>query len=313
MITHVVGTRPNFIKCRELVRQIKVEQQVLNVSQHVGDMSEPFRPTCKTITMDHSNLVGDMILWVCKKVSPGDVIVVYGDCRASMAGALAAHELFLPLVHVESGLRCGNLRMYEERTRLAIDAMSDVNFCPSVRELKNVSKGVVTGDIMYDTFLRTKDKIDPNGYTQYVFLTLHRRELIYQKDKFLGVLNKVIERFPGREIVWPVHPHTMKLFTTYTGDRHLRSVTMLGPANHIQALSYIKHADYVVTDSGGVSKEACWFGKKVFVVRDSSEWGIPVIGEDAHGIDGEPEVHKLDSGDGTAGEKMAKKLEELRG
>ena len=310
MIIHIVGTRPNFIKCAELVKTIK--RLYPEEKQHVVDTSQHFSPSMKESFLKGvgvasipvmERLIGSMTEYLSSVVGDGKIIV-YGDCRSSLSGALVAYEKQLPLYHVEAGLRCGNLLMLEERARIAIDGMSNVNFCPSDRENKNVSNGVVTGDIMYDIFLRESKKTDTVGHDFFVFVTLHRKEIL-EKEKLCEILEKIKKRFKGYEIMMSLHPHTREILgrSTYPG------INMFDPMNHQQTLSYIEHANFVVTDSGGVSKEAAWFKKKLYVVRDVSEWGLPTIGEDAHGLDEDPKDYKpLESGDGKASEKMAKSI-----
>jgi UDP-GlcNAc3NAcA epimerase len=306
MIYHIVGTRPNLIKCAELVKQIRGEQVVVYVDQHKGDMAEPFLPSgVEVVRVESKNRVGAMAEAIYEVCGMGKY-VVYGDCRSSLAGAMVAFE-YGPLYHVEAGLRCGNMSMKEEKARRAIDGMAYRNFCPSSREKKNVENGVVTGDIMYDIFLREKSNVDLMGYQNYVLVTLHRAELLYSAD-FVETLSRIVWEFKGREILWLQHPHSKDILKMKTGSEQYRGITCLAPANHLQTLGYIKGADYVVTDSGGVSKEACWFGKKLGVVRlEESEWGIPKLQK---GWTKEDFVEwKLDSGDGHAAEKISGGIE----
>jgi UDP-GlcNAc3NAcA epimerase len=205
-----------------------------------------------------------------------DWVLVYGDTNSTLAGALAAAKLQIPIAHVEAGLRSFNRRMPEETNRVLVDRLSTLLFCPSENARANLARegivnGVhVVGDVMYDAVLHYRAKaIAPALDEPYILCTLHRAELTDDPVRLRGLI-KMLDEAPHK-VLMPLHPRTRKL-----ADRENivpgTNVCWLEPASYFAMLGYIEHAAFVVTDSGGVQKEAYYLGKRCVTARDETEW-----------------------------------------
>lgn len=308
MITMITGTRPNDIKCHavyEACKKLGLDQQVLHTGQH---FSETMNVVLLKIDAygNLKNNLGGMIEWLTPRIA--GVVVVYGDTNTSLAGAIAAKQRRLPLLHVEAGMRCGDRQMLEEWNRMTIDAISDVNFLTSKSYIPNVPSGtgIVVGDVMHDLFLSRKNIPREEGFP---LLTLHRESHTGDAARFRALLDLIRSKFEW-PVVFSIHPRTQKFCLENKID--LQGFQIRDPLSYFEFQDAIFKCGSVITDSGGVSKEAVWALKPVYVLRDKSEWGLDTMGEwgerwhTVRSID-----FKLDSGDGTASQKIAAHLADL--
>ncbi len=296
-IVTIIGARPQFIKAaslsREILKQEGIEEIIVHTGQHFdANMSEVFftemqipKPHYNLAinSLGHGAMTGRMMEEIEKillKETP-DWLLVYGDTNSTLAGALAAKKLHIKVAHVEAGLRSFNMKMPEEVNRILTDRISDVLFCPTQQAIDNLKKEgyknieatvVNVGDIMYDSALffsalsKENDKSIPNNY---VLATVHRAENTDDPIKLKNIfeaLDIIHEKFP---VVLPLHPRTKKLLKVHgvTTQIHL-----IEPVGYLEMVSLIKNSKAVITDSGGLQKEAYFFKKQGFTLRDQTEW-----------------------------------------
>jgi UDP-N-acetylglucosamine 2-epimerase len=221
-----------------------------------------------------------------KKYQP-DLVVVYGDCRSSLAGALAADQLNIPLAHIEAGARLGDMSRPEERIRRMIDQISDYLFCVNERHYMNleqegvVGKKWIVGDLHYDRYLQHR------MHDNYYLATIHRAENTDTRGALRCALNRLKRR---EEVIFPVHPRTSKAMKRFNLQPP-KNVRMVEPLSYVDMLSKIRRAKGVITDSGGTCREA-WFSGTPVEIIGRSEW--------------EEEIGQF--GDGTAGETIKRIL-----
>jgi UDP-N-acetylglucosamine 2-epimerase len=231
----------------------------------------------------HGQQTGHMLLGleeVIKKQRP-DWVLVYGDTNSTLAGALAAVKLHVPVAHVEAGLRSFNKRMPEEVNRLLTDHISDLLFCPTqsaIEHLRNegINKGVhMVGDVMYDSVLHNIKLAEKCSdilkrlklkYKSYALATVHRAENTDEQ----GRLNPIFYAFEqisqnGLPVIIPLHPRTRQSLKSSKLD-------FIDPVSYLDMLVLEKNAQVILTDSGGVQKEAYWFGVPCVTLRDETEW-----------------------------------------
>lgn len=231
---------------------------------------------------------------VLKKESP-DMVLVYGDTNSTLAGALAAKKLNILTAHVEAGLRSYNMRMPEEVNRIVVDRISDVLFCPSEHSMANLrAEGIQgsapgkfpavfnTGDVMSDTILRylsiaggRKDvlkrlSLKPKGYC---LTTVHRAENTDDRRRLKRIL-KAFDYISAKRltVVFPVHPRTRKILNEIGFKPQRASFMMIEPVSYLDMLILEKESRVILTDSGGVQKEAYFLGVPCITLRDETEW-----------------------------------------
>jgi len=267
----ICGTRPEIIKLCDW------EDEIIFTGQHFSyDMGEKFLLNKKSTRVhflptdiDHSN-IGVLTQQLEEKLVllGSDIIIVHGDTRSTLAGARAAHKLKMCLAHIESGVRCFRDTV-EETYRKEIDQLANYNFCPvpnAVEHLKKegITEGVYfTGDILYDRFLENRECWD------FVFVTIHRQENIENKDKLKQLIDSLKDY---GYIIFPLHPHTRECLEKFKIDLP-RNVVEMPPLGYEETLRYIKDAKLILTDSGGIQREAYWSGTPCKVARESTEWG----------------------------------------
>jgi UDP-N-acetylglucosamine 2-epimerase len=348
-ILTVVGARPQFIKAAMVSRAIAQHQpsaggpifaeEILHTGQHYDPlMSQVFfeemeipRPAAnlQVGSGNHGETTGAMLAGIEREIlaRKPDRLLVYGDTNSTLAGALAAAKLHVPVVHVEAGLRSYNRLMPEEINRVLVDHVSSLLCCPSEQARTNlaregIERGVhVVGDVMYDAvrYYRGKALVPPVP-PPFILCTLHRAENTDDAARLRGIV-AALQDAP-LPVVLPLHPRTRKLADAQ-GIAFGGRIGVLEPVSYFAMLGYIEHSAFVVTDSGGVQKEAFFLGKRCITVRDETEWtelvacgANRVVGTDPAAICqafswaveplGEcPEVY----GRGDAGERIAGLLE----
>ncbi len=304
----VVGNRPQFIKSAPLSGALLaagVEEVVLHTGQHwYHTMSQVFfdqlgiaDPAYRLEL--HTSSVEAMQPAIAERIAAEepDIVLVYGDTNSTLAGAQAAADASIPLAHVEAGLRSGDLSMPEEHNRIATDRLAWLLFCPDDRSRRTLrGEGVlgriyVVGDVMADAtrvFAPLARAAFPVPYEpgSYVVATVHRQANVEQPR--LGRIVDGLNSIDGM-IVFPVHPRTRARIEEeglVLGD-HIRAIE---PLSYLEFASLASQARVIVTDSGGLQKEAYWYGVPCVTVRPSTEW-VDTVAEGANVlVDDDPEA-----------------------
>jgi len=285
-IVSVVGNRPQFIKSAPLslaLRDAGIDEVVVHTGQHWDPgMSQVFfdelalpepavRLDLRTADVEE---MAPAIAVVVESERP-DWVLVYGDTNSTLAGAHAAGGT--PIAHVEAGLRSFDLSMPEERNRIAVDRLARLLFCPDERSARQLEReGVagraeVVGDVMRDALevFLPHARLDTTGFwNPYAVLTLHRAA-----NTEPGRLRRIVSEInaTGWSFVFPVHPRTRHLLDEH-GIRLAPDVQAIEPLGYLEMLALVRGATRVVTDSGGLQKEAYWLRKPCVTLRDSTEW-----------------------------------------
>ncbi len=294
----VVGARPQFIKAAALCRAIEhfnktnptktIESEILHTGQHYDQgMSRVFFEEMEipepAVNLGvgsgpHGEMTGKMLAGIEREIlaRQPDCVIVLGDTNSTLAGALAAVKLGVKTVHVEAGLRSFNRAMPEEINRIVADHVSDALFCPSERSrLQLSSEGVaknvhVVGDVMMDALLHYRPRaMAPAIQGPFALATIHREENVEHPGRLRAILS-ALGRCPI-PVVFAAHPRARRkvedLALTNFG-----SVKIVEPLSYFSMLGHLVHCSFVVTDSGGLQKEACYMGKKCVTAREETEW-----------------------------------------
>jgi UDP-N-acetylglucosamine 2-epimerase len=293
----VVGNRPQFVKAAPTsvaLRERGIDEVVLHTGQHYDrELSQVFfeelglgepRYALDLRTADTAEMQA-AITPALREERP-DWVLVYGDTNSTLAGALAALDEGVPIAHVEAGLRSGDLSMPEERNRIEVDRHAALLFCPDERSREQLgSEGVpgraeVVGDVMADATRLfepiARKRIDLHvlaGAAPYDVLTIHR-EANTEPDRLRHLLDAV--GATGRRVVFPVHPRTRHVMDEH-GIETAESVEEIRPVGYLEMLALVSGAQVVVTDSGGLQKEAYWLRVPCITLRPSTEWVDTVL------------------------------------
>ncbi len=306
-IITVVGARPQFIKAaavsREIARRPAIREIIVHTGQHFDrNMSEIFfeemeipRPAyhLEVNSLGHGAMTGRMIEKIEEVLlqERPDILMVYGDTNSTLAGALAARKLHVRVVHVEAGLRSFNMRMPEEINRILTDRISDILCCPTETAVENLRREgfgnfpcsiVRTGDVMQDAALyygaRSADKSTiirdlRLADREYALCTIHRAENTDDPARLKGLFSALLEIGNDLPVVMPLHPRTQKLAAALgprlSGDDRL---IILPPVGYFDMIELLKRTAIVLTDSGGLQKEAYFFRKICLTLREETEW-----------------------------------------
>lgn len=294
-IIAVVGARPQFIKNAPLEmafkNQTEIEFQSIHTGQHYdGNMSQIFFEELGMNTPTHQLKIGsashgkqtgqmlDAIESILLAEKP-DLLIVYGDTNSTLAGALAAAKLHIPIAHIEAGLRSYNREMPEEVNRVLTDHLSSLLFVPSevaVSNLKKegITKGVeIVGDIMLDSLniALSRQAPTPNLKNNYYYATIHRPYNTDSKDRITEILD-VLDNL-SLPVVFSIHPRTSNLLNSMNVDlKKFNNIHFIEPQGYFDNVAYMKYATRIITDSGGLQKEA-WFLKiPCLTIRPETEW-----------------------------------------
>jgi UDP-N-acetylglucosamine 2-epimerase len=289
-ILTIVGARPQYIKAAPVSNVLKeagLEEIMVNTGQHYDfNMSDIFFkelniPSAKynlNVRSDtHGRQTGKMLTKLDEIIEneKPDAAIVYGDTNTTLAGALSCVKQHIPVIHIEAGLRSYNKKMPEEINRVVTDHISSMLFCPSevsAENLKNESirDGVhVVGDVMNDIFQKFKTKFgDHNEYGDYALLTMHRAENT-EKEILTKRLLQMSEL--NQKIIYPIHPRTKKCIEQWSLTIP-ENVTPIEPVSWLKLMNLVKHAKIILTDSGGLQKEAMWHEKYCLTLRNETEW-----------------------------------------
>lgn len=301
VILSVVGARPHFVKAAPFMDAMSGSRyQVLTVhsGQHYDlNMSDIFFRELGLPNPDFNLGVGSgshayqtaQVLTGVEKLlheHKPEAVVVYGDTNTTLGAALAAAKEYVPLIHVEAGVRCQNRRMPEEINRSIIDNVSNVLACPSERAVENLRKEAVTGrienigDFMYDTFIKAQiaaagAPFDLSSYGVvdggYLLATLHREETTADTDLLQEVLDTLgCLEYP---VLLPMHPRTRARLTgSGIPIERADSLTILDPVGYIEMVNLLTRARLVLTDSGGLQKESFWAGVPCITLMEETTW-----------------------------------------
>ncbi|MCE0506578.1 UDP-N-acetylglucosamine 2-epimerase (non-hydrolyzing) [Roseivivax sp. GX 12232] len=305
-IITIVGARPQFIKAAMLSRVLAdyqgLEEIILHTGQHYDHgMSDVFFSEMNIPRPKYNLGVGggnqgamtgrqlEGIETVLIDERP-DCVLVYGDTNSTLAGSLAAAKLHIPVAHVEAGLRSYNRRMPEEVNRVLTDHLSRFLLTPSHKAALNLARegledGVhFVGDIMYDAALfyagqtasRVGTILDRVHQTldNFVLVTVHRQENTDAPDRLEAILDALRQLAADRPVVLPIHPRLRKMLEAGGKfDEMTLGLTIIAPVGFVDMISLLQAASLVLTDSGGVQKEAYFHGTPAVILRDETEWG----------------------------------------
>jgi UDP-GlcNAc3NAcA epimerase len=299
----IVGARPQFVKAAALSRVMKSFPGLTEIIVHTGqhfdhNMSDIFfeemeipRPhyNLNINGLSHGAMTGQMLEGIEKIIlaEQPDFLLVYGDTNSTLAGALAAKKLHVKVIHVEAGLRSFNMAMPEEVNRILTDRISDILFCPTETAVDNLHKEgykaldseiVLSGDVMQDAALYYKEKSDKNSTVlfshqlrknDFVLATIHRAENTDDEIRLKAIVKALNEINKTLPVVVPLHPRTAKILK----DRKIEvGFTIIAPVGYFDMLQLISNSRLVLTDSGGLQKEAYFFNKYCITFRDETEW-----------------------------------------
>ena len=313
-IVIIVGARPNFIKIAPLFGVFKKYPRIKPILVHTGqhydfEMSQIFFKGLN-IPKPHYNLgIGSgghawQTAKMMEKLEPiiikekPNLVVVVGDVNSTLAGALTAAKLHIPVGHIEAGMRSYDKNMPEEINRVLTDHVSDFLFVTSVFDKENLLKeGInpkkifITGNIMTDSLLKIsafggKNKVSDRilkkfhlENRQYGFFTLHRAENTDNKDRFKKILEAIAEISKTTPIIFPIHPRTKKTAENFKVDYLLKNspkLKVVPPLSYIDTVSLVKNAKFVLTDSGGLQHETTILGVPCLTIRENTEWPVTI-------------------------------------
>jgi UDP-N-acetylglucosamine 2-epimerase len=360
-IASIVGARPQFIKAAVIHRALmktapKVKHLIIHTGQHYDDtMSQVFFSQLSIPEPDYNLGVGSaphgkqtgLMLMRIEEVllqERPSLIMVYGDTNSTLAGALAAAKLSLRLAHVEAGLRSYNKNMPEEINRVITDHISNLLFSPTELAVKNlnkegIEKGIfLVGDVMLDSLLyflpiaqqqsnildqlNLYSNCEKNNVKPYLLATVHRAEntdSIENLKSIISAFNKLAQK--GNKIILPLHPRTQKIFANHAELALNKEIHLIHPIPYFDMLLLVENASAVLTDSGGLQKEAYLLKTPCITLRKNTEWEETVQSgwNFCAGINEEAIIKKVNYlkkrgapsaylslyGDGKAGEKIA--------
>jgi len=311
-IATIVGARPQFIKASPVSRAIEesnsrlgareapIDEVLIHTGQHYDyEMSDVFFESLNLKLPKHNLGVGsgshgqqlarmiERLEGVLNAEGP-DLVLVYGDTNSTLAGAVVADRLHIPVVHVEAGLRSFNRRMPEESNRVLTDHLSSLLFAPTQTAVDNLRREGITsgvhlvGDVMYEAALNHGELAEKQSTIlsrlaiaakNFSLLTIHRAENTDDDQRMTRILGAVFEISRVECLVWPMHPRTRQRISAknlkYLTDS---TIKIIDPVSYLDMLRLEKHANVILTDSGGVQKEAMWFHVPCLTLRDETEW-----------------------------------------
>ena len=297
-IITIIGARPQFIKAaalsREIAKHTNINEIIVHTGQHFdANMSDIFfeqmeipKPNYNLDIngLGHGAMTGQMlekIEAVLIEEKP-DWVLIYGDTNSTIAGALAAKKLHIKVAHVEAGLRSFNMNMPEEVNRILTDRISDILFCPTDTAIENLRKEgyenidtkiVKSGDIMQDAAIfYTKKEQKPNIEipNEFILATIHRAENTDDPQRLGDILEALNNIAEETAIILPLHPRTAKIIQSSEFKTH--NLTIIEPVGYLEMVYMLNRSKLIMTDSGGLQKEAFFFAKPCMTMRDETEW-----------------------------------------
>jgi len=304
-IITIIGARPQFIKAAMVSKTLKenFEEIIIHTGQHYDkNMSEIFfkqlEIPCPKYNLGvgsgtHGKQTGSMLEKIEEilLIEKPDYVLIYGDTNSTLAGALAASKLLIPVIHVEAGLRSYNRNMPEEQNRILSDHISEILICPTNTAVDNLKKEGITknvyntGDVMCDSVLYYSEKANKtistnnikltpifkeNRLDKWYLATIHRAENTYD-NKNLSQILKVFEDLDNI-VVFPIHPRIKKMVKELNEINNYKNIYFIEPVDYLTILYLTKNAVKVITDSGGLQKECYILNVPCITVRDETEW-----------------------------------------
>jgi UDP-GlcNAc3NAcA epimerase len=348
-IMTIVGARPQFIKAHPISKEIRKnhEEIIIHTGQHYDyNMSGAFFEELGIPKPDYnlginssneSDKFGKMILEIGKlilELNP-DLVIVYGDTDSTLAGAIAANKNSIKLAHIESGLRSFDKSMPEEINRIITDQCATFLFCPTKTSVENLKKEGIernvynSGDVMYDAILSFKklakkqilDELNLKQ-SEYFLATIHRKSNTNNKENLKNILEAFKES--NEKIVFPIHPRTKKFLEEHGLNLEMPNVKLIPPVTYLEMLALEENAKKILTDSGGIQKEAFFLKVPCITLRDNTEWTETVsngwnilVGADKEKIinainNFNPKTNQEEHyGDGKATEKIVSIIEKI--
>lgn len=299
-IISLVGARPQFIK-EAIIHKELLHSQFKEVLVHSGQhydasMSDVFfevldikRPDyfLNVGSGNHGEMTGKIMVEFEKIVleERPQLILVYGDTNTTIAGALVGAKLKIPVAHIEAGIRQEPKDMPEEINRVVTDHVSKLLFCPSKKAVENLFKENITnnvyfvGDVMYDLYLLMEDKFKYDVFKnlnlkkdEYVLVTLHRDFNVDNVEKLSKILRELQKISNEKKVIFPIHPRTKKRIIEFDLEPLTKGLVIVDPVDYLNLMGLVKNAWKVITDSGGLQKEAYFSAKKAVVVMPDTGW-----------------------------------------
>lgn len=303
-ILTIIGARPQFIKAAAVSRVIQSQHHLDEILVHTG---QHFDANMSAVFFDELNIpepkynlgisggshgeqTGKMLIKIEEVFfeEKPDLVLVYGDTNSTLAGCLAAVKLHIPIAHVEAGLRSFNKLMPEEINRILTDHASDILFVPTLTAIKNLqkegiakSKIVQVGDVMLDATnyyskkAETSSTILPDldlSDKEYVLVTIHRAENTDNLNKLKAIFDRLEKLTESHKLVLPLHPRTRKALLHIGFSIDDSNIYFIDPVGYLDMLMLEKHSRMIITDSGGVQKEAYFHKVPCITLRDETEW-----------------------------------------
>lgn len=275
----IVGARPNFLKIDSLLPH----QYIIHTGQHYGyEMSQSFFNELR-LPKPYINLgckgaeLGRMYTALTKlyKKEKPNLIQVFGDTNSSLAGALVGAHNNILVAHVEAGMRSKIERMPEEINREVIDRIATIKFCPTHYAAMNLLREGITqnvftvGDSLFDTMGSLLPIERTSEWRNYLFFTIHRNFTVDNKEKLSNVFNALAKI--EENIIFPIHPRTKKNIRKFQ-IKVSKNIKIIRPTNYLDSLKWIANARMVITDSGGIQREAFWLNVPIIILREETEW-----------------------------------------
>jgi len=343
-IVSIIGARPQFIKAavvsKEIIKTDGIEDVLVHTGQHYDEnMSKIFFDELEIPKPDynlsvgsasHAVQTGEMLIKIEEVLlaEKPDWVLVYGDTNSTIAGGLAAAKLNIKIAHVEAGLRSFNKLMPEEINRITTDRVSDLLLVPSLNAMRLLEteglkeNSLFVGDVMFDSILfyqkMAEEKFSISEITnekEFYLATVHRAENTDDKDRLQNIFSAFSEM--DKPVILPLHPRTK---SKLEGIQFNDNIKIIEPVSYLEMILLLKNSSKVLTDSGGLQKEAYFMQKPCITLRDETEWIETlngnwnfIVGTDKDLIIEKVSVNSFDEqgeyyGDGKAGEKIVKAL-----
>lgn len=297
-IVTILGARPQFVKAAVVSRVFKKSEAITEVIVHTGqhydkDMSDVFfeemdipKPNyfLGINGISHGAMTGQMIEKIEEIlfIEKPDFVLVYGDTNSTLAGAIACKKLNIKLIHIEAGLRSFNNVMPEEINRILTDRISDYLFCPTVTAMHNLkNEGLINdnvynvGDVMQDAIIfysskARKPEIDLQE--NYILCTIHRAENTDSDKKLLNIFKSLENISKSVQVILPLHPRTKNKLIGLGYNINENNILFIPPVGYLEMMYLLKNCKLVMTDSGGLQKEAYMLNKCCITLREETEW-----------------------------------------
>tara|TARA_B100001115_G_C15833522_1_gene416422 strand:- start:552 stop:1631 length:1080 start_codon:yes stop_codon:yes gene_type:complete len=291
----IIGTRPQFIKSATIARaakKLKINHLITDTGQHYSkNMASSFIEELGLNKIDYCLNIGkktsiSQLCAIMKKLEllipklKPDFVIVYGDTNSTLAASIVCSRLQIKIAHVEAGQRSRNNQMQEEVNRILTDNLSSILFTTTkeatdnlINENFNKKKIFQVGDVMFDSVKFFQKKITKLQDKDYVLLTFHRAENVDEKNRLELLVEGFIKLSEQIKIILPMHPRTRKNLIKFNFFSKLQKVVrVLPPQPYLNLLKLISGSDFVITDSGGIQKEAYFLKKRCFIIREETEW-----------------------------------------